>query len=184
MVIREIPAGTTTESVITSIEDAVKANKIKLSNINDYTTENVEIELTLARGVDAERTLNALYAYTACEQSLSSNVTIIQNARPLETNICEVLFSNTQNLVDFLGLELQIACHKALEKHHDKTLEQIFIEKQVYKRIEKCESSEAIIATVGDGLKEYRYLLRRDISTQDIERLLAYTNSSNFLCMI
>ncbi|NQZ56437.1 MAG: DNA topoisomerase IV subunit A [Lentisphaeraceae bacterium] len=172
LVIREVPAGTTTESLISRIEDATKAGKIKLSSINDYTAAEVEIELKVSRGADVDRTLEALYAFTACETSLSSNITIIKNNRPVIYTVSEVLHHNTQKLVDFLRWELEIEEEKLNQRYHDKTLEQIFIENRLYKLIEQCKEEEAVYEAVFTGLEPFRDRFRRDVSRDDIDRLL------------
>ena len=172
LVITEIPAGTTTESLIQNIEDAVKNGKIKLSSINDFTGENVEIELKVSRGIDADRTMEALYAFTNCEISLSSNITVIKNNRPIILTVPEVLYHNTQKLVDFLRWELEIEENKLNERFHEKTLEQIFIENRIYKRIEDCTEEDAVYDAVYAGLEPFNDQFRRDVTREDIDRLL------------
>ena len=172
LIICEIPATTTTESLINSIEDATKAGKIKLAKIQDYTGEKPEIELQLARGVDAETTIAALFAYTQCEVSISSNVVLIKDNQPIEVSVSEVLFHNTQMLVYFLHWELRIELEKLLEKFFEKTLEQIFIEKRLYKAIEKCTTSELVFSEVYKGFNPYLSKLYRKINDEDIEKLL------------
>ena len=172
LVIKEIPAGTTTESLIQNIEDAVKNGKIKLSSINDFTGENVEIELKVSRGIDADRTMEALYAFTNCEISLSSNITIIKNNRPVIFSVPEVLHHNTQRLVDYLRWELEIEENKLNERFHEKTLEQIFIENRIYKRIEDCTEEDAVYEAVYAGLEPFKDQFRREVTREDIDRLL------------
>ena len=172
LVITEIPAGTTTESLIQNIEDAVKNGKIKLSSINDFTGEKVEIELKVSRGIDADRTMEALYAFTNCEISLSSNITVIKNNRPIILTVPEVLYHNTQKLVDFLRWELEIEENKLNERFHEKTLEQIFIENRIYKRIEDCTEEDAVYDAVYAGLEPFNDQFRRDVTREDIDRLL------------
>ena len=172
LVIKEIPAGTTTESLIQSIEDAVKNSKIKLSSINDYTAENVEIELKISRGIDADRTMEALYAFTNCEVSLSSNITLIKNNRPEILSVPEVLHHNTQKLVDYLRWELEIEQNKLNERFHEKTLEQIFIENRIYKRIEECTEEDAVYEAVFAGLEPFKDMFRREVTREDIDKLL------------
>lgn len=172
LIIREVAAGTTTESLMQSIEDATKNGKIKLSSINDYTAENVEIELKISRGADIDRTIDALYAFTNCEVSLSSNITIIKNNRPVIMSAPEVLHHNTQKLVDYLRWELEIEEHKLNERFHDKTLEQIFIENRIYKRIEECTEEDAVYEAVFAGLEPFKDRFRREVTREDIDRLL------------
>ena len=172
LVIRHVPATRTTESLIHSIEEAVKKGKLKLSAINDYTAEHVEIELQLVRGADPDQTIDALYAFTDCEISISSNITVIQNKRPAVMSVSEVLHHNTQMLVDYLRWELEIELKKLNEKFHLKTLEQIFIENRIYKRIEDCKTEVEVMTAVHEGLAPYRNMLKRDINDEDIEHLL------------
>ncbi len=190
LVIREIPAGTTTESLIASIEKAVRNGKLKISSINDYTAEKVEIEVTLPRGVYAEETVKLLYAYTDCEMSLSSNLMIIKENRPVVMTVSDILRHNTAKLMDDLRREQEIELGKLLARLHAKTLAQVFFENRVYKRIEECETDEAVHAEVRAGMekafaKEHAALLksvkdadlsalRRDISAEDIEELLKH----------
>ena len=172
LVIKEIPAGTTTESLIQSIEDAVKNGKLKLSSINDFTAENVEIELKVSRGVDADRMREALFAFTNCEMSLSSNITVIKDNRPVIVSVPEVLYHNTQKLVDYLRWELEIEQNKLNERFHEKTLEQIFIENRIYKRIEECTEEDSVYNEVFAGLEPFKDQFRREVTREDIDRLL------------
>lgn len=172
LVIREIPPTTTTESVIHSIEEANRKNKIKISAIHDYTAENVEIEVILQRGVNQDKAMMALFAYTDCEVSISPNLMLIKNNRPVCMSVTEVLKHNTERLVDLLKRELELELGKLEDMFHAKTLEQIFIEKRIYKEIEECTSYEEVIEAVESGLKPYRELLKRDVTKEDIERLL------------
>ncbi len=172
LVIREIPPTTTTESVIHSIEEASRKNKIKISAIHDYTAENVEIEVILQRGVNVDKAIMALYAYTDCEVSISPNLMLIKNNRPVQMSVTDVLKHNTEKLVELLKRELEIELGKLEDQFHAKTLEQIFIEQRVYKLIEECTSYEDVIEAVDTGLKPFRHLLKRDVLHQDIEKLL------------
>ena len=172
VVIREIAPSTTTESVIQSIEDATKKNKIKIASIHDYTAEFVEIEVTFQRGVNVDKGIAALYAYTDCEVSISPNLIVIRNNRPHTMTVPQVLQSNTEKLVNDLKKELELDLLKQENLFHAKTLEQIFIEERIYKTIEECESFEEVISAVEVGLAPFRPLLKRDIVQEDIEKLL------------
>lgn len=172
IVIREIPFSTTTESLIDSIEKAAKAGKLKISSISDYTAEEVEIEIKLARGIYAKDTIKALYAFTDCEVSISPNLTLIRDEVPEITTVTKVLEHNTAKLVDDLTKELEIELGRLLEKLHARKLEQIFIEERLYKQIEEETSYEAVVATVDKALVPFREELVRDVSREDIERLL------------
>lgn len=172
LVIKEIPYGTTTDSLITSIENAAKKNKIKINSINDFTSENVEIEITLSKGYDAQDAIKALYAFTDCEISTSVNLIVIENGKPIFRNINDVLQRCTELLVENLRKELQIDLDKNQEKLHFKTLEQIFIENRIYKDIEECKTYEATQKAVLDGVNNFRELLQRDVNLDDVEKLL------------
>ncbi|MFO7604897.1 MAG: DNA topoisomerase IV subunit A [Desulfurivibrionaceae bacterium] len=170
--IKEIPHSTTTESLIESVEKAARSGKIKIMSISDYTAENVEVEIKLARGIYATETISALYAFTDCEVAISPNLTIIKDDRPVTIGVNEVLAYNTAKLKDDLEKELLIDRDRNREKLHAHLLEQIFIEERLYKEIEECESYEAVIKTVDQSLLPFREKLVRDVSREDIERLL------------
>ncbi len=172
LVIREIPATTTTESLMNSIEDAARKGKIKIASINDYTGESVEIEIKLPRGIHAKEAVKALYAYTSCELGITSNLLVIHDNRPEVMTVTQILHLTTRKLCDDLKRELEIALLKLQERFHEKTLVQIFIENRIYKRIEECETYEQVIQEVRTGLEEFRSMLRRDITDEDIEKLL------------
>jgi topoisomerase-4 subunit A len=172
VVIKEIPPTTTTESLIASIEDAVQKGKLKVKSINDFTSENVEIEIKCPAGVDAEKLVDALYAFTACEVSISSRIIVIKDNRPVELTVSEVLRENTDQLVRILKRELDLREKNLLDELHYRTLERIFIEERIYKAIEKCKTNEAVMAAVYDGFKPFKKELIRDIVDADVERLL------------
>ncbi len=171
--IREIPATTTTSSLIASIEKAANANKIKIASINDFTAGGVEIEITPQRGYDPEKALNALYAYTDCSVTVFSNILVIKDNKPEMMTVPQVLEYCTDRLVGYLRRELEIELAKLKEKLHDKTLAQIFIENRIYKRIEECETYDKILSEVRKGLEKFKELFVRDLADDDIEKLLA-----------
>ena len=173
LVIREIPAMTTTEKLIASVEKAVNKNKLKIASINDYTGENVEIEIIPARGYKPEKTLKLLYAYTDCSMSISPSLLVIRDRRPVIMTVSDVLRFNTECLVDYLRRELQIELDRLNEKYHEKTLERIFIENRIYKRIEECQTYKLVLDEVRKGLNKFKDLLKREVTDSDIERLLA-----------
>ncbi len=172
IVIKEIPHSTTTSSLIDSIEKADKRGKIKIQSINDYTAEQIEIEIKLARGIYAKDTIKALYAFTDCEVSISPNLTVIKDNNPVNISVEEVLKDNTDKLVQDLEKELQIELSRLQDRWHAKTLEQIFIEERIYKKIEECKTQKAIIDTVDKSLAEFESKLMKPVSHEDIERLL------------
>ncbi|MBO4511408.1 MAG: DNA topoisomerase IV subunit A [Victivallales bacterium] len=172
LIIREVPPNTTTEMLIASIEKAAKRGKVKLAGINDYTSEKVCIEISLQRGIYAEETLKELYAYTDCEKEISSDLLVIKDNVPTMMTVSEVVKRNADKLREYLGRELQLEHDRLLEKILEKTLAQIFVENRIYKRIEKCQSVEAILAETRKGLEPFRNLIHRDITDEDIEKLL------------
>jgi topoisomerase IV subunit A len=173
IVIRELPYGSTTESIIASIEAAAKAGRIKIQGINDFTTENVEIEIKLARGVYAQETVDALYAFTECEQSISVNFLVIKNGLPAVMTITEVIKYHAKQLVKILTKELELEKQELLDKLHLRTLERIFIEERIYKSIEKMRTADSVEKAVIEGFKPFmKEIGSRGISHEDVEHLL------------
>ncbi|HRD54980.1 MAG TPA: DNA topoisomerase IV subunit A [Parachlamydiaceae bacterium] len=172
LVITEICYGTTTESLIRSIDEAAKRGKIKIDSINDYTSEKVEIEIKLPRGTYAQELIDALYVYTECEVSLSSQIIVIKDNLPWEPNIDEILHFQVEQLQGYLKQELLIEEKRLLEKIFDKTLERIFIENRLYKKIETISSYDKIHHTVEESLKPFHADLIRVPTYDDREKLL------------
>jgi topoisomerase-4 subunit A len=172
VVIKEIPPTTTTDSLIASIEDAVQMGKLKVKSINDFTSETVEIEIKCPAGVDVEKLVDALYAFTDCEVSIASRIVIIKDNRPVELTVSEILRENAGQLVSILKRELELREKQLLDELHYRTLERIFIEERIYKLIEKCRTNEAVFASVYDGFQPFNKQLIRDIVDADVERLL------------
>lgn len=172
LVIREICYGTTTESLIRSIDEAAKKGKIKIEAINDYTSKDVEIEIKLPRGQYAEEILDALYGFTECEVSLNSQVIVIKDGLPWETDVHEILGFNANKVVEYLKKELQIEQGRIQEKIFYKTLERIFIENRIYKKIEVIKTLEGIHTKLEEAFKPYRKKLIREPLYEDRERLL------------
>jgi topoisomerase-4 subunit A len=172
VVIKEIPPGTTTESLIASIEAAVEKGKLKVKAINDFTSEDVEIEIKAPSGVSAEKLMDALYAFTDCEVTIASRIIVIQDNRPVEMTVSEVLKANTEQLVEILRRELELRKQKLEDELHFRTLERIFIEERIYKLIEKCKTNEAVVAAVYEGFKPFKRQMHRDLTDPDVERLL------------
>ena len=172
IIIREIPYGTNTESIINSIEKACNSGKIKISTINDYTADKIEIELKVPRGFDTQTIIKGLYAFTDCQISLNSNIVGIENNKPISISTEELLFKNTQTLIKTLCCELAIDYAKLKQQLHDRTLEQIFIEEKIYRYVEKCTSAKEINQVVKNRLKDFSKQIILVISPEDIERLL------------
>jgi topoisomerase-4 subunit A len=172
VVIKEIPPTTTTDSLIASIEDAVQKGKLKVKSINDFTSETVEIEIKCPAGVNAEKLVDALYAFTDCEVSIASRIVVIKDNRPVELTVSEILRENTGQLVAILKRELELREWQLLDELHYRTLERIFIEERIYKLIEKCKTNEAVFANVYEGFKPFKRQLIRDMLDADLEKLL------------
>ena len=173
LVIREIPFSTTTESVIASIEEAARKRKIKIRSINDFTAANVEILVTLSPGEDQEKAIAALYHFTQCEVTIHSNIVVIKGDRPVQMDVDEVIRFNTEQLVSLLTKELELRQTELRDELHWKSLIQIFIEHRIYKRIEECESHEAVQQAVLQGLHPFKSQLAREIALPDVEMLLS-----------
>lgn len=172
VVITEIPPGTTTESLIGSIEDAARKGKLKVRAIHDFTSEKVEIAVEVPKGVEPRQLVDALYAFTQCEQSISSRIVVIRDSRPVEMTVSEVLRANTEQLVFLLRRELELKRDHLEQELHHKTLVQLFIEHRVYKRLETAKTAEAVVKEVYEGFKPLRKLMRRDLTDPDVEMLL------------
>jgi len=173
LVIREIPFSTTTESVIASIEEAARKRKIKIRSINDFTAATVEILVTLSPGEDQEKAIAALYHFTQCEVTIHSNIVVIKGDRPVQMDVDEVIRFNTEQLVSLLTKELELRQTELHDELHWKSLVQIFIEHRIYKRIEECESYEAVQQAVFKGLHPFKNQLAREITLSDLEMLLS-----------
>ncbi len=172
IVIRELPFGTTTESLINSIEAAAKKNKIKISSISDFSTDHVEIEIKLARGIHTRDTVDALFAFTDCESSISVNLLVIKDDQPVQMTVSEVIQYYAQKLTDVLRAELKLEEEELNNKLHAKTLEQIFVEERIYKKIEKMKTRESVIKAVVTGFEPFADRIKREVTTNDVERLL------------
>ena len=170
--IREIPYSTTTESLIASIETAAQKGKLKVSSIEDRTAEHVEIVLSLPRGIYADEVVPQLWAYTQCEQSISSNIVVIRDDRPAELTVTEVLTDLTKRLKAQIKAELELELSELEDRQHYLTLEQIFIENRVYKRIETAKTSEEVRSEVYEGMEPYSEFFIREMNDDDVERLL------------
>ena len=172
LVITELPWGTTTEGLIADIEDAIRRKKIPVKEISDFTSDKVEIELTLTTGATQEKAVQALYAFTKCESSVSSNIVVLHNNRPRQVTVGEALEICTAQLLDISRRELELRRDQLDAAFHAKTLEQIFIEQRIYKRIEEQTTYEAVQEAVLTGFAPFRAQLRRDVTPEDVETLL------------
>ena len=173
LAVRSVPHGTTTDSIIASIEAAARKKKLAIKAIDDFTAESVEIQVKLKPGQKTEKAIQALYAFTQCEVALSSRIVAIHKNRPVELNVEEVLRHNTRQLVRTLRRELESERRKLLERVHNKTLVQIFVENRIYKRIEECKSYADVQQAVRAGIEPHRDKLGRELTLKDIEMLLS-----------
>ena len=172
LVISEIPFGRTTSSLIESIVKANDRGKIKIKKIDDNTAGGVEIVIQLQSGVSPDKTIDALYAFTDCELSISPNACVITDEnKPAFVGVSDILRHNTDQTVKLLKLELEIRKAELEEEWHFSSLEKIFIEKRIYRDIEECETWEAVITAIEKGLKPYKKLFRREITRDDIIKL-------------
>lgn len=171
LVITDIPFGLTTTSLIDSIITANDKRKIKIRKIDDNTSENVEIVVNLAPGVSPDQTIDALYAFTQCEVSISPNACVIHDGKPAFLDVKTMLRHNTGQTLDLLKKELEIRMNELKEELHFATLEQIFIEEKIYRKIETATTWEAVMETIRKGLKPFSDRFIRDITDDDIVRL-------------
>lgn len=169
--ITEIPFGTTTGSLIDSILKANDKGKIKIKKIEDNTSENVEILVHLISGISPDKMIDALYAFTDCETSISPNACVINKDHPEFLNVSHILKSNTNHTVDLLKRELEIELNELQEQWHFSSLERIFIENRIYHDIEEEETWEGVIQAIDKGLKPHTKHLLRAVTEEDIVRL-------------
>lgn len=172
IVIREIPFGCTTESIIQSVENAVKQGRIKSAEINDFTTSKAEIEIKLQRGVYAQDVVDSLYAFTECEQSISCNLLVIKDNLPVVMTVSEVIAHQAKQLVGIFKDELELELKRLFERLHLRTLERIFIEERIYKKIETMKTAEGVIKAVISGFEPFKSEIIREITTEDVDHLL------------
>ncbi|MCQ2586564.1 MAG: DNA topoisomerase IV subunit A [Treponema sp.] len=172
IIITELPYGSTTESLCDSIEKAVKAGKLKIASIMDYTSDKVNIEIKLQRGVYTKDVVDALYAFTECEQTIYCNLLVIKDNMPVQMTCTQVIEYHSKQLVGILKAELELEKADLLEKLHLRTLERIFVEERIYKKIEQMKTEEDVVKAVIDGFKPFRKELLRDITVEDVDHLL------------
>lgn len=171
LVITEIPFGTNTSSLIDSILKANDKGKIKIKKIEDNTASDVEILVHLPSGISPDKTIDALYAFTNCEVSISPLGCVIEENKPLFIGVSEMLRRSTDNTVQLLKNDLEIKLDEHEEQWHFASLERIFIENRIYRDIEEEETWEGVISAIDKGLKPHIKHLKRAITVEDIERL-------------
>ncbi|MFI3302414.1 MAG: DNA gyrase/topoisomerase IV subunit A [Rikenellaceae bacterium] len=171
LAITEIPYNTTTESIKESIIKANEKGKIKIKKVDDNTAEKVEIIIQVAADESSDRTIDALYAFTDCEVSISPNSCVIEDNKPHFLGVSEILRRSAENTKRLLGLELQIKLDELNAAWHAASLERIFIENKLYQLIEGCRSREEAYAAVDGGLEPFKKLLRHEVTKEDVQRL-------------
>ncbi len=171
LVISELPYGKTTVTLIESIVSANDKGKIKIKKIEDNTSDKVEILIHLPSDVSSDKMIDALYAVTDCEVSISPNTTVILGDKPKFTDVKEILRYSTDNTLNLLKQELQIRMSELEDAWHNASLEKIFIENRIYLTIEKCETWECVIESIDKGLKPFVKKLKRPVTEDDIVRL-------------
>jgi len=171
LIITEIPFGKTTTSLIESIIKANEKGKIKVRKIDDNTAANVEIVIHLLPGVSPDKTIDALYALTDCEYSISPNSCVITGNKPSFMGVSDMLKHSADQTVALLKEELNIRKGELQEEWHMSSLEKIFIEERIYRDIEECETWESVIETIDNGLKPFKLKLLREVTREDIIQL-------------
>lgn len=171
LVITEIPFGKTTSTLIESVIKANDKGKIKIRKIDDNTSSDVEIVIHLVPGVSPDKTIDALYALTDCEYSISPNTCVIVDDKPSFMGVSSILKHSADKTVELLRLELEIRKAELLEEWHMSSLEKIFIEERIYRDIEECETWEGVIAAIDRGLDPFKKLLVREVTREDIIQL-------------
>ncbi|MBR5095894.1 MAG: DNA topoisomerase IV subunit A, partial [Treponema sp.] len=172
IVITELPLDTTSDALLNSIENAYRAGKIKIGSIDDFTTDHCQIEIKLPRGVYAKDVEKALYAYTDCEKSINCQMLVIKDNMPTVMTATEIVKYYAKKLVAIVKDELEYERGQLMEELHQRTLERIFIEERIYKKIEQMKTAEGVNKAVIDGFKPFKKELIRDITLEDVERLL------------
>jgi len=171
LLIKDIPYGTTTNSLIDSIIRANDKGKIKIKKVVDNTAKDVEIQIQLAPGQSPDMTIDALYAFTDCEVSISPNACVIVEEKPVFLSVNDMLAYNTRLTKELLRRELEIRKGELMEKLLFSSLEKIFIENRIYRDIEECTTWESVLETIDRGLDPYKPDFYREITTEDIVRL-------------
>lgn len=170
--ITELPYGSTSESLIDSIEKAAKSGKVKIASINDYTAESVNIEIKLPRGVYSKDVVDSLYAFTDCEKTIYCNLLVIKDNMPVQMTCTQVIEYHAKQLTGILKSELELEKQDLTEKLHLRTLERIFVEERIYKKIEEMKTETAVVKAVKDGFIPFKAELIREITDEDVEHLL------------
>jgi len=171
LIITELPYSKTTSDLIDSILKANEKGKIKIKKIEDNTSDKVEILIHLHNDVSPDKTIDALYAFTDCQVTISPNACVIVGDKPMFMNVSDILKMNTDHTVSLLKKELEIELHELQESWHFSSLERIFIENRIYHDIEEVKTWEDVLKTIDAGLKPHTGHLLRAVTEEDILRL-------------
>ena len=171
LAITEIPFSTTSESIKESIIKANDKGKIKIRKVDDNTAEKVEIIIQVAADESSDKTIDALYAFTDCEVSISPNACVIVDDKPVFMGVSDILRRSADHTRMLLGRELEIRLNELNEAWHAASLERIFIENKLYQLIEGCRTREAAYEAVDKGLAPFKKALRREVTIEDVQRL-------------
>ncbi len=172
IVIEELPFGVDSEKMIHSIEDAIKKGRLKIQSVSDFTADKVNIEISLAKGTYTKDVVDALYAYTLCEQKISVNCLVIRDKLPHVCTVSDVIRYHADHILEVSRKELEVERGHLFDRLHTRTLERIFIEERIYKRIEQKRTQEAVVDAVKTGFVPYEDQLVREVTDQDVDHLL------------
>ena len=172
IIIEELPFGVDSEKMIKSIEEAIKKGRLKIQSVSDFTADKVNIEISLAKGTYTKDVVDALYAYTLCEQKISVNCLVIRDKLPHVCTISDVIRYHADHIIEVSKKELEVQRGHLFDKLHTRTLERIFIEERIYKRIEQKRTQEAVVQAIRTGFEPYVDQLVREITDDDIDHLL------------
>lgn len=172
IVITELPLDTNAKSLLDSIDSAYKAGKIKISSVDNFTTDHCCIEIKLPRGIYAKDVVPALYAYTDCEKTISCSMLVIKDNMPVNMTATEIIKYYAKKLIAIIKDELEFERGKLTDELHVRTLERIFIEERIYKKIEEQKTAEDVVKAVLKGFVPFKNELIREISSDDVDHLL------------
>lgn len=172
IIITELPYGSSSESLMDSIEKAAKNGKVKIASINDYTAKSLNIEIKLPRGVYVKDVVDSLYAFTECEKTIYCNLLVIKDNMPVQMTATQVIEYHANQLTNILKQELELEKSELQEKLHLRTLERIFIEERIYKSIEQQKTEAAVNKAVKQGFIPFKEELLRPVTDEDVDHLL------------
>ena len=172
IIITELPLDTNAKGLLESIDSAYKAGKIKISSVDNFTTDHCNIEIKLPRGVYSKDVIDALYAYTDCEKTIACSMLVIKDNMPVTMTATEIIKYYAQKLTAIIKDELEFEKRKLTDELHLRTLERIFVEERIYKEIENKRTAETVAKAVKDGFKPFKAELVREVSDEDVEHLL------------